>query len=338
MSRNFKFIDLFAGIGGTRIGFESAGGKCVLTSEWDRYAKQSYIANFDKPRGHVFIPDVRQLDATNLPRYDVLVAGFPCQPFSAAGVSKKNSLGRPHGFLDKTQGTLFFDVARILKQSRPKAFLLENVKNLLVHDNGQTFETILQILREDLAYEVSYRVIDSSPWVPQSRKRIYIIGVAKGAPFDFDSLNIPTTQPVLGSILHPQNGSEEVEPRFTYGRYGRVHEKYTLGDRTWEYLQRHAELHKNKGNGFGYGLVDKTGVSRTLSSRYYKDGSEILIKRGNGRVKPRRLTPRECARLMGFPDNYNIVVSDTQAYKQFGNSVVVPVISEIARELTRSLR
>jgi DNA (cytosine-5)-methyltransferase 1 len=337
MPNSFKFIDLFAGIGGTRLGFESAGGSCVLTSEWDRYAQATYSENFKNASSHDFATDIRNLHASDVPDHDILVAGFPCQPFSAAGVSKKNSLGRPHGFLDATQGTLFFDVARIIDSKRPKAFMLENVKNLLAHDRGKTFETIKKVLTNDLGYTVSFQVIDSRHWVPQSRKRIYIVGTDSGGVFDFEKLRIPNSDPVLGSILHPQNGSEAVEERFTFGKAAKVLPKYTLGDGTWEYLQKHAKLHRQKGNGFGYGLFDAKGVARTLSSRYYKDGSEILIKRGNGKANPRRLTPRECARLMGFPEDYKIVVSDTQAYKQFGNSVVVPVVSAIADKLARLL-
>ena len=201
------------------------------------------------------------------------------------------------------------------------------------HDGGRTFKVIQNVLTNELGYTVSFKVIDSRYWVPQSRKRIYIIGIESVKTFDFEKLRTPNDQPVLGSILHPQNGSEAVEQRFTYGKSAKVLPKYTLGDGTWEYLQKHAELHKQKGNGFGYGIFDKKGVARTLSSRYYKDGSEILIRRGNGQCNPRRLTPRECARLMGFPDDYKIVVSDTQAYRQFGNSVVVPVVSEIAKKI-----
>jgi len=337
MRKRFRFIDLFAGIGGTRLGFERAGGNCVLTSEWDQYAEQTYRENFKNARTHMTVQDVRDLHEEDIPDHEILLAGFPCQPFSLAGVSKKNSLGRPHGFLDATQGTLFFDVARIINSKRPKAFLLENVKNLIAHDGGNTFRTILGVLENDLGYSVSYKVIDSKPWVPQSRKRIYIIGMESGLPFDFDSLIIPSSQPALGSILHPQNGSEVPEPRYTSGKHGRVLSKYTLRDGTWSYLQKHAELHRAKGNGFGYGLFDRSGVARTLSSRYYKDGSEILIKRGNGYLNPRRLTPRECARLMGFPDSYHIPVSDSQAYKQFGNSVVVPVISELASKIIKQI-
>ena len=333
MPDKFEFIDLFAGIGGTRLGFENAGGTCVLTSEWDKHAQVTYAENFKNKPSHRYASDIRNLDASDVPDHDILVAGFPCQPFSAAGVSKKNSLGRPHGFLDATQGTLFFDVARIIHSKRPRVFMLENVKNLLSHDGGKTFETIQNVLTNDLGYTVSYKVIDSRHWVPQSRKRIYIVGTDSGQAFDFGKLKTPNAQPVLASILHPQDGSESAEEGFTFGKQARVLPKYTLGNGTWEYLQKHAELHREKGNGFGYGLFDGKGVARTLSSRYHKDGSEILIKRGNGRSNPRRLTPRECARLMGFSDDYRIVVSDTQAYRQFGNSVVVPVVSEIARKI-----
>lgn len=232
MAKGFRFIDLFAGIGGTRIGFENAGGTCIFTSEWDKYAQVTYAENFKNNPSHRYASDIRNLHALDVPDHDILVAGFPCQPFSAAGVSKKNSLGRPHGFLDATQGTLFFDVARIIHSKRPKAFMLENVKNLLAHDGGRTFETIQRVLTKDLGCTVGYKVIDSRHWVPQSRKRIYIVGVESGRTFNFEKLRIPSAQPVLGSILHPQNGSEAVEQRFTFGKTGRVLPKYTLGNET----------------------------------------------------------------------------------------------------------
>ena len=336
MAKHFRFVDLFAGIGGTRLGFEAVGGQCVFTSEWNKYAQQTYAANFVEASDHVSIGDIREVDASALPEHEVLLAGFPCQPFSLAGVSKKNSMGRPHGFLDETQGTLFFEVARILKEKRPAIFLLENVRNLVSHDIGNTFRTVLDVLEKDLDYNVSYRIIDSKAWVPQSRKRIYIVGLAKGEPFDFDSLEIPSTPRELKDILHPQNGVEPAEVGYTAGTRARVLDKYTLTEGTWRYLQEHAAKHRAKGNGFGFGLVGPSDVSRTLSSRYYKDGSEILLKQPR-RHAPRRLTPRECARLMGFPDSFKIPVSDSQAYRQFGNSVVVPAITEIAKQLTKKI-
>lgn len=307
----FRFVDLFAGIGGMRIAFEKAGGRCVYTSEWNKFSAQTYEANFgDRPDG-----DITRVDASDIPDHDVLVAGFPCQPFSIAGVSKKRSLNMPDGFRDETQGTLFFDVARIIKEKRPPAFLLENVKNLASHDGGNTFRVIMDTLRE-MGYNVSYRVVDARSVVPQHRERIFIVGFDGPAGFEFPE--IPDSAPRLGSILER-----------------RVPAKYTLGDRTWATLRRHAANSKKKGNGFGYGMADRAGVARTLSARYYKDGSEILL--AQGRRNPRRLTPRECARLMGFPDDFVIPVSDNQAYRQFGNAVVPPVVEAIARSMARHL-
>jgi len=323
----FTFIDLFAGIGGIRLGFQSAGGKCVFTSEWNSYSQKTYIENFGDE--HAIVGDIVPYPAESIPDHDLLLAGFPCQPFSIAGVSKKNALGRPHGFECVTQGTLFFDVARIIATKRPKAFLLENVKNLLSHDKGNTFNVILQTLKEELGYDVHYKIIDGKGWVPQHRERIIIVGFREKTGFSFDSLQIPKEGPLLSSILHAEDGTEQEEPPFTSGDKATVHAKYVLTDKLWAYLQAYAAKHKAAGNGFGFGLVGKNNTSRTLSARYYKDGSEVLIDRGNGK-NPRRLTPRECARLMGFPDTFKIKVSDTQAYKQFGNSVVVPVIREVA--------
>jgi DNA (cytosine-5)-methyltransferase 1 len=326
---HFRFIDLFAGIGGTRLGWESVGGQCVFTSEWDKFAKRTYIENFGEQVGHVFTGDITQVNAEEIPDHEVLVAGFPCQPFSIAGVSKKNALGRPHGFADETQGTLFFDVARIIDAKRPKAFMLENVRNLMSHDRGMTFKIIMRTLQEELGYQVHARVLNASALVPQGRQRIFIVGFDRDTNFDFEDLQLPATRPTMKSILHPQDGSEPAETPYTKGKKAKVDEKYVLTDHLWSYLQGYAAKHRSAGNGFGYGLVGKDDVARTLSARYYKDGSEILIDRGRGR-NPRRLTPRECARLMGFPDTFRIPVSDTQAYKQFGNSVVVPVISAVA--------
>lgn len=325
---SFTFIDLFAGIGGIRLGFESIGGKCVFTSEWNRWSKETYQANFGT--GELFVGDIVPYPAQEVPDHDVLLAGFPCQPFSIAGISKKNALGRPHGFECTTQGTLFFDVARIIEAKRPKAFMLENVKNLVSHNKGHTFEVIINTLRDELGYQVFWKVIDGQAWVPQHRERIIIVGFREETDFSWDDLIIPDTKFVLSSILHPEDGTEAAEPPYTTGTKGKVHRKYILTDHLWKYLQDYAAKHKAKGNGFGFGLVTKNDVSRTLSARYYKDGSEILISRG-GKKNPRRLTPRECARLMGFDDSYKIVVSDTQAYQQFGNSVVVPVIKAVAK-------
>ncbi|WP_071705902.1 DNA (cytosine-5-)-methyltransferase [Murdochiella vaginalis] len=313
----FTFIDLFAGIGGMRLAFEEAGGHCVYSNEWDKYCQKTYFANFgEKPDD-----DITKVDAKMIPDHDVLVAGFPCQPFSIAGVSKKNSLGRATGFEDKTQGTLFFDVCRILNEKRPKAFLLENVKNLKSHDRGRTFKVITQSL-DELEYDIFYQVMDGQDFVPQHRERILIVGFDrrryKGLlGFDF-TVKKPTRKKVMEDILEDH-----------------VDKKYTLSDKLWQYLQNYAAKHRAAGNGFGFGIADPKGISRTLSARYYKDGSEILIAQSN--KNPRRLTPRECARLQGYPDEFKIVVSDTQAYRQFGNSVVVPLMSEIAKRIAGQL-
>lgn len=327
----FTFIDLFAGIGGMRKAFESQGGKCVFTSEWDAYARKTYAANFHDGPDHLFAGDITQVHESDVPDHDVLLAGFPCQPFSIAGVSKKNALGRPHGFADKTQGTLFFDVARIIAEKRPKAFLLENVKNLVSHDKGRTLSTILDVLRDDLGYTVTCKVINGKHFVPQHRERIIIVGFREDVGFSWDNLVLPDIAqgPKLASILHPQDGTEPEDWTFLEGKKRKVADAYTLSDKLWAYLQNYAAKHREKGNGFGFGLVTGKDTARTLSARYYKDGSEILISQG-AKKNPRRLTPRECARLMGFDDSFRIPVSDTRAYKQFGNSVVVPVISAVA--------
>ncbi len=318
---NFKFIDLFAGIGGIRLAFQDQNGKCVFSSEWNKYAKKTYDANF----GEVPFGDITKTDESKIPDHDILVGGFPCQPFSIAGVSKKNSLGKSHGFLDETQGTLFFDICRIIKEKRPKAFLLENVKNLKSHDKGNTFIVIEKTLRK-LGYTVSSQVIDAKHYVPQHRERIFIVGFDRqqfpnGVDFNFPKK--PNVEPRIKDILQT-----------------RVDTKYTLSDKLWGYLQDYAKKHRAKGNGFGFGLVDREGVSRTLSARYYKDGSEVLIPQGKGK-NPRRLTPEECKRLMGFPSTFKIEgigVSDTQLYKQFGNSVAVPVVRAVAREMVDAIK
>lgn len=312
------------------------GGRCVYTSEWNAKSQQTYRANFgDEP----IDGDITKIGVEDIPRHDVLLAGFPCQPFSIAGVSKKNALGRPHGFLCEAQGTLFFDVARIIAHHRPKAFLLENVKNLTSHDRGRTFGVIRHTLETELGYSITWRVIDAKGFVPQHRERILIAGFREPAPFSFDLAEIPDSSsgPRLRSILHPEDGSETPEPPYTAGPLAVVSEKYTLSPRLWRYLQDYAAKHRLKGNGFGFGLVGPDDTSRTLSARYYKDGSEILITRGED-LAPRRLTPRECARLMGFDrpgdEPFVIPVSDTQAYRQFGNAVVVPVIAAVAKAMT----
>jgi DNA (cytosine-5)-methyltransferase 1 len=317
----FTFIDLFAGIGGFRIALEKSKGKCVFTSEWDKFAQRTYEANF----GEVPFGDITKIPVEMIPEHDVLVGGFPCQPFSIAGVSKKNALGRNHGFLDKTQGTLFFDIARIIEAKRPKAFLLENVKNLKSHDGGNTFRIIEESLK-GLGYWVFERVLDAKYYVPQHRERIFIVGFDKEVFTSFPEFSFPkppgeekTLRPIL---------EENPDP------------KYTLTNNLWVYLQEYARKHKAKGNGFGFGLTNPDGISRTLSARYYKDGSEILIPMGKGKI-PRRLTPEECKNLMGFPKEFNIKdigVSDTQLYKQFGNSVAVPLASDVAESLGRVLK
>jgi DNA (cytosine-5)-methyltransferase 1 len=356
----FDFIDLFAGIGGLRRAFESIGGRCVLTSEWNKEAVRTYKANYDcDPGHHIFNQDIRDLTLThkedvseeeadkhileNVPKHEVLLAGFPCQPFSIAGVSKKNALGRAHGFECKTQGTLFFDVARILRARQPAAFVLENVKNLKSHDKGRTFEVITETLKElgywvsDMVCDVANdpKIIDGQHFVPQHRERIVLVGFRKdleiheGFTLREMAQHYPKRRPKLSDIL-----DEKVDP------------KYVLTQKLWEYLFNYSIKHKQKGNGFGYGLVNGDSVTRTLSARYYKDGSEILIDRGfdpkkpldhssNIKNRPRRLTPTECARLMGYDKpgqaTFRVPVSDTQAYKQFGNSVVVPVFTAVAQ-------
>jgi DNA (cytosine-5)-methyltransferase 1 len=312
----FKFVDLFAGIGGIRLAFQNIGGKCVFSSEWNNFSKKTYEANF----GEVPFGDITKISEKAIPDHDLLLAGFPCQPFSIAGVSKKNALGKKHGFLDETQGTLFFDIARIIDRKKPKAFMLENVKNLVSHDKGNTFKVIKNTLTA-LGYLLHYKVLDSKYFVPQHRERIIIIGfrndIFQGKEsFQFPKLHEPTAK--IKDILLKETDS-----------------KYTLSDKLWNYLQNYAAKHKAKGNGFGFGLTDLNGISRTISARYYKDGSEILIPQEG--INPRRLTPRECARLQGFPDEFIIPVSDNQAYRQFGNSVTVPLIQTVGKQLIKEL-
>lgn len=335
----FRFIDLFAGIGGLRAGFDRIGGECVFTSEWNKFSQKTYAENFEDGENHVINGDITQVKEEDIPSHDVLLAGFPCQPFSISGVSKRNSLGRAHGFSDLTQGTLFFDVVRILRHHKPSAFLLENVKNLVSHDKGNTFKVITQTL-DELGYEVSYRVISAKHWVPQNRERIFIAGFRKdlGMRFNFDDVIIPgAPHPVMRDILHPEDGSEMPEPPFTDPETGEVNPKYTLSPKLWQYLQDYAAKHKAAGNGFGFGLCGPESVARTLSARYGKDGSEILVEQSGHR--PRRLTPRECARIMGFDrrgsnEPWKIPVSDAQAYRQFGNAVAPPVSNAIAEAMS----
>jgi len=313
----FTFIDLFAGIGGMRLGLEAIGGKCIYSCEIDRFARETYLKNFGVQNGHAFSEDINEVEVESIPDHDLLVAGFPCQPFSVAGVSKKNALGQPHGFKCENQGNLFFRIRDILAVKRPPAFLLENVKNLKSHDKGDTFRVIENILRNELGYEVQTRIINAKGWLPQNRERIFLVGFRDRTDFCFDDMRVrdPQKGPRLSSILESD-----------------VERRYVLTSHLWTYLRNYADKHRALGHGFGYGLVTEKDVARTLSARYYKDGSEILISRGK-RKRPRRLTPRECARLMGFDDRFRIPVSDTQAYKQFGNAVAVPVIKKIGRHM-----
>lgn len=311
----FTFIDLFAGIGGIRKGFEHIGGKCVFSSEWDKYARVTYAANHGENEADIS-GDIWSVPLENIPEHDVLVGGFPCQPFSLAGVSKKNAMGRTHGFACDAQGTLFFRIAEILKDKRPAAFMLENVKNLLSHNKGHTFRVIKHVLENELGYHISAKVIDGKRWTPQHRERIYIVGFRDDVNFEWPSEN---EWPEVGSVKLSAilESESDIDP------------KYILTDRLWTYLQAYREKHVKAGNGFGCSVVTPNDTSRTLSARYHKDGSEILIYRGEG-INPRRLTPRECARLMGFDDNFVLPVSDTQLYRQFGNSVVVPAVKAVA--------
>jgi DNA (cytosine-5)-methyltransferase 1 len=316
----FTFIDLFAGMGGFRLAMQAQGGKCVFSSEWNAYSQKTYFSNFgDMPFGDI----TKEVTKSYIPeKFDVLCAGFPCQPFSIAGVSKKKSLGRETGFKDKTQGTLFFDVADIISRHRPKAFFLENVKNLTSHDKGNTFRVIYDTLKE-LRYSVHYLVMDGQTYVPQHRERIMIVGFDEDVYGGKETFTFPEQHEATRSV------KEILDPN--------IDPKYTLSDKLWAYLQNYAEKHRAKGNGFGYGLVDLNGITRTLSARYYKDGSEILIPQGKGK-NPRRLSPRECARLMGYPDEYRIDrVSDVQAYRQCGNSVIVPLITAVSEQIIKTL-
>lgn len=330
---DFRFIDLFAGIGGLRLGVEAVGGRCVFTCERDKFSRQTYGANFADGPSHPFPNDITTVLPESIPAHDLLLAGFPCQPFSIAGVSKKNALGRPHGFSCLEQGNLFFNIADIIAYHRPAAFILENVKNLKSHDKGRTFARIRETLVDTLGYSISTRIIDAKAFVPQHRERIFIVGFRENVSFSLDDIVLPAVDagPRLSSILHPEDGSESPEWPYTEGAAAAVAQKYILTNHLWDYLRAYAKKHQEKGNGFGFGLVGPDDTSRTLSARYYKDGSEILIRRG--RRNPRRLTPRECARLMGFDRDgrqFRIPVSDTQAYRQFGNSVVVPVVEAVA--------
>lgn len=315
MDNNLKYIDLFAGIGGFRLAFDKAGFECVGTSEINPFAQKTYLANFKNSHMHGDIKTYKP------PQHDLLLGGFPCQPFSIAGVSSKNFWGHKHGFDCEKQGNMFFEVAKIIKDYQPKAFVLENVKNLLAHDKGNTFEVIKSVLI-DLGYDIKFQVLNASNWVPQKRERIFIVGFKDKNNFEFENvLNKRDKKITMSKILHDFR-NEPVDP------------KLFLSDKLWKYLQYHSQKHAAKGNGFGYGLVDGNSVARTLSARYYKDGSEILVQL-NGYKIPRRLSPRECARIMGYPESFKIVVSNTQAYKQFGNSVVTSLVADVAKEVKR---
>ncbi len=314
----FTLVDLFAGIGGMRLGLERVGGRCTFSSEWDKYSQKTYQAWFGElPEG-----DIREIRPEDIPDHDVLAAGFPCQPFSIAGVSKKKSLGMQHGFKDVKQGALFFHLAKVIEIKRPPVILLENVKNLRTHDKRKTWDVIRKSL-DALDYIIFDRIIDAASWVPQHRERIFIVGFDRnlfGSNVAFEFPELPVGPP----------------PKFRDILDRKSPEKYTLTDHLWNYLQKYAAKHKALGNGFGFGMTDLDGVSRTLSARYYKDGSEVLIPQGKGK-NPRRLSPREAARLMGFPDELPIVVSDTQAYKQFGNAVVPPVVEAVGRQIVQTM-
>lgn len=322
----FTFIDLFAGIGGFRMAMQACGGKCVFSCEWDKYAQKTYSANF----GEVPFGDIRKIKEDAIPDHSVLCAGFPCQPFSLAGVSKKNSLGRKHGFEDETQGTLFFEIARIIKEKRPKAFFLENVKNLLRHDNGATFEVIRRTLEDELKYVIKWQLVDGAKWVPQHRERVFIVG--------FDPEQIPVTKSDIVIPVAPEPGYKR--PELMDILQLNADPSYTLGQGTWDTLERHKKHHAEVGNGFGYGLhrmpITKGTISRTISARYHKDGAEILIDQ-KGKL-PRKLTIHEAAQLQGFdPARFQFPVSRAQIYRQIGNSVVVPAIQATAANIAATL-
>lgn len=322
---NFKFIDLFAGIGGMRLAFERAGGKCVFSSEWDKFAQDTYEENFgDRPAG-----DIRKVDAASIPDHDILVGGFPCQPFSISGVSQRKSVGKPHGFSDETQGTLFFEIIRILKEKKPTALLLENVKNLTSHDEGNTMKVIIGSLQE-LGYRTSHEVIDAQGLVPQHRERTFIVGF-RGLKSETDLFD---DEVMDAKFEFPTPKDSGVKLKDILDKS--VLDKYTLTDNLMKCLERHKARHAKKGNGFGFSIADVNGVSKTLKARYYKDGSEILIPQDG--KNPRRLTPKECSRLMGFPDDFKLASSDARAYKQFGNSIVVPLVELIAKRMVSAMQ
>lgn len=311
---SLTFIDLFAGIGGMRLGLTAAGARCVFSSEIDKFARMTYEANFgEHPAG-----DIRTIDATQIPAHDIIAAGFPCQPFSLAGISKKKAIGLPYGLRDRDQGQLFFEVTRIAREHQPRALILENVRNLMTENRGVTLRWMLRHLRR-FGYTPAVQLWNARPWVPQNRQRLIIVALRGDQHFEFPEPPTIDRLPVFVDIMDRNPGPE-----------------FTITDRLWEYLPRYAEKHRLRGNGFGFGLADLQGATRTLSARYYKDGAEILVPQDG--KNPRRLTPEECRKLMGFPEGFKIPVSNTQAYRQFGNAVVVPMIEYIASELVRQLR
>ena len=368
----FKFVDLFAGIGGIRKPFDEIGGNCVLTCEWDEYSQKTYKTNWKSSPEHQFVSDIKSITQPvdinentltgsklvtwikkSMPDHDLLLAGFPCQPFSIAGVSKKNALNRAHGFECEDQGQLFFDICRILSVKQPPIAILENVKNLKNHNKGTTFQVIKEMLTHLPEHQAtlfgknikinseSYwianldddkpdsKIIDGQHFVPQHRERIILLcirhdivkklGLEK--KINLKNIQKPDKPFTLKDILDPNT---------------EIDEKYTLTPKLWAYLENYAKKHKAKGNGFGFGMVyrnKKDSIARTLSARYYKDGSEVLVNQDDVKKRPRRMTPQECARLMGFvtkEEKFKIPVSDTRGYKQFGNSVVVPVFKAVA--------
>jgi len=303
----FTFSDLCSGIGGMRLAFEALGGKCIFSSEWNKFCQKTYFENFGEiPHG-----DITKVSLETIPKHDILLAGFPCQPFSKGGFATRKRLNKKNGFKDIDQGHIFFHIARIISDKKPQAFLLENVPRLERMDDGKTLQIIKDTLG-NLGYNIHYKIINSEKVVPQRRSRLFIVGTLMKSEFEFPDM--PQLNPKLCDILQ---------------KY--VHDKYTLSDRLWGWLQKHSKKHSKKGNGFGYRIADTRKTTCTLSARYGKDGSEILIPQR--RKNPRKLTPRECARLMGFPDDFKIPVSDTQAYKQFGNSVVVPIVYFIGNKI-----
>ena len=308
----FTFVDICAGIGGMRIAFENLGGKCVFSSEWDKFCQITYQENFNEtPFG-----DITKISMKNIPKHDILIAGFPCQPFSKSGLAIRAKLNRVNGMDDKEQGQIFFRLTKIIRSKKPKAVFFENVPRLLSINQGKEFQVILHEMKK-LGYSCNYKVINSENVVPQRRERLYMVFIKGKTIFNFPEM--PNLNTALKSILER-----------------RVEEKYTLSDNTWNWLQSHAKKHAKKGNGFGYRMANRKKTTCTLSARYGKDGSEILIPQRN--KNPRKLNPRECARLMGFPDDFIIPVSDTQAYKQFGNSVVISVVYLIGYEILMSIK